>query len=212
MTRRRIPLIVVCTAFALIAVGFGLSWTSDAARNERERRTSLQTALEDGTTTSLGAIVAVDAVRIDASENRVVVDIAVTLEAVRTVQVGAEVAGRVVEIGVEEHRSVGEGALLVRLDPALPQAAVERARAGLLRARSAYELATHEHGRQQSLSGEGISSEAEFDRTETEELRSDAAVSEARASLAEAQTRLDKTRITAPFAGVVSELDLEPGA
>ncbi len=212
MTRRRIPLIVASVAFALMAVGVGLSWTSDAARNERDRQASLEAAREGEITTSRRAVVGVDGVRIELSESRVVVDIAVTLEAVRSVQVGAEVAGRVVEVGVEEHHSVEAGAVLLRLDPALPMAAVERARASLLRAVSSYELATQEHGRQRSLSGKGIGSLAEFDRTESEELRSDAGVAEARASLLDAQTRFEKTRITAPFAGVVSELDLEPGA
>lgn len=208
----RTPLIVLSVAAVLIAVGFGLSWTSDASRNERARQASVEAALEQGPAALPGAVVSVDAVRIDPSERRVVVDIAAALEAVRTVQVGAEVAGRVVEVPVEEHDSIEAGAVLVRLDPALPQAAVERARASLLRARSTYELATQEHGRQQSLSGEGVGSDAEFDRTESEALRSDAAVAEAQASLKDARTRLEKTRITAPFGGVVSELDLEPGA
>lgn len=212
MSRRRVPLVVLSAALVLIALGFGLSWTSGAARNERARQASLNAAREEGATSPRGAVVAVDAVRIDPTENRVVVEVAVTLEAVRTVQVGAEVAGRVVEIGVEEHDSVAAGAVLVRLDSALPNAAVERARASLLRARSAYDLATQAHRRQRSLSGEGISSAADFDRTESEELSSDAGVAEARASLVDAQTRLEKTRITAPFGGVVSELDLEPGA
>ena len=165
MTRRRIPLIVVSVALVLIAVGIGLSWTSDAARNERERQASVAAALENGGLGSRGAVLGVDAVQIDPSESRVIVDLAVILAAVRTVAVGAEVAGRVVEVGVEEHHSVDHGAVLIRLDPALPQAAVERARASLLRARSASELATQEHGRQQSLSGQGIGSDAEFDRT-----------------------------------------------
>jgi len=212
MTLGRIPRIVLSLAIGLVALGLVLNWTSDAARSDRERQASLEAAREGGSTVSAVPVLRVDAVQIEPRESRVVVDIAATLEAVRTVRVGAEVAGRVVEVGVEEHQPVAEGAVLLRLDPALPRAAVERARASLLRADSSYELATQEHGRQRSLAGEGIGSLAEFDRTESEELRSDAGVAEARASLADAETRLEKTRITAPFAGVVSELDLEPGA
>ncbi len=213
MTRRRVPLLVLSVAVVLTAVGLGLSFTSDAARSERERAERLEEALaEDAAVTPQTAVVAVDAVRVERSEARVVVDIAVALEAVRTVEVGAEVSGRVVEIGVEEHGQVSEGDILIRLDSAFPLAAVAQARAALLQARSGYALATQEHGRQRSLSGEGISSVAEFDRTASEELRSDANVAEARARLVDAETRLEKTRITAPFGGVVSELDLEPGA
>jgi membrane fusion protein (multidrug efflux system) len=213
MFRRRLPWIVLSVAVVLAAVGLGLSWTSDAARSERERASRLEDALSDGgAAAARTAAVSVDASRIDRSEARVVVDIAVTLEALRTVAVGAEVSGRVVEIGVEEHERVTGGDLLLRLDSAFPEAAVDQARAGLLQARSGYALATQEHGRQRSLSGEGISSVAEFDRTASEELRSDANVAEARARLVDAEARLAKTRITAPFGGVVSELDLELGA
>jgi membrane fusion protein (multidrug efflux system) len=157
-------------------------------------------------------VVSVDGVRVELSEARVVVDIAVSLEALRTVRVGAEVSGRVVAVEVEEHAAVQADQVMVSLDPALPEAAVARARASLLRARSTYDLATQEHGRQRNLSGKGISSAAAFDRSESEELRSDADVAAARAALVEAETRLEKTRIRAPFGGVVSELDLEPGA
>lgn len=213
MSRRRIPLIVLSVAITLTAVGLVLGWNSEAARSERERQERLAAFDETGgATSSQTAVLVVDALQIAPSETRVVVDIAVSLEAVRSARVGAEVPGRVVEVPIEEHDHVQEGAVLVRLDPQLPEAAVAGARANLLRARSANELASQEHGRQRNLSDEGVSSVADYDRTESEELRSDADVEAARAALVEAQTRLDKTRITAPFAGAVSELDLEPGA
>jgi membrane fusion protein (multidrug efflux system) len=213
MTRRRIPLIVLSVAFVLMAIGLALSWNSEAARTEREREERLESVGRDAGVLPLrDVVILVDAVRIEPTEDRVVVDIAVTLEALRTVQVGAEVAGRVVEVPVEEHGFVESGQVLVRLDAKLPEAAVARARASLVRARSAAALATQEHARQRNLSGKGIGSDAEFDRSETEEMRGDADVAEARAALVEAETRLEKTRITAPFAGTVSELDLEPGA
>ena len=164
MARRRLPLIVLSVAVVLTAVGLGLSWTSDAARSERERAARLEDAMaSDRASTAKAAVAAVDAIRVERTNASVVVDVAVTLEALRTVAVGAEVSGRVVEIGVEEHERVSEGDVLVRLDSAFSEAAVAQARAALLQARSGYALATQEHGRQRSLSGEGISSVAEFD-------------------------------------------------
>ena len=211
---RRTPVIVLTAALMLAAVGFALAWNSEGARTERERQERLAAASGDGATAAGAAppVLVVDALRLEETAARVVVDIAVTLEAVRTVLVGAEVAGRVVEVPVREFEHVEAGAVLARLDPKLPEAAVAQARASWLRARSTYALATQEHGRQRNLSDKGVSSVADFDRTESEELRSDADVEAARAALSEAETRLEKTRISAPFPGVVSELDLEPGA
>ena len=189
MHRQRIPFIVLSIAIVLVALGFGLSWSSDAARNERERSERVAAALSGDLQSALpSAILGVDAVRIESSRAKTVVDIAATLAAVRTVQVGGEVAGRVIEVGVKEHQSVAEGDVLVRLDPAFTEAAVARARASLLRARSAYDLATQQHGRQRNLSVEGVSSDADFDRAESEAAAGDAGVAlrEARRAMDEA--------------------------
>ncbi len=214
MPRRWVPIGVLAFAAVLLiaaAVLFRSSPSAQAARSRDERLAAVATSAGTGEFATTGGLV-VDAARIETSDPRVIVDLTVTLEAVRRVVIGAEVAGRVVELGVEENRSVEAGDLLVRLDSALADAAVERARAGVLRTRSAASLASQQSGRPRSLSGQGVASKAEYDRTESEANSSDAQVAEARAALAEAETRLEKTRITAPFAGVVSELELEPGA
>ena len=57
-----------------------------------------------------------------------------------------------------------------------------------------------------------MSSQAELDRSESERRATRAEVAAARAELRDSETRLEKTRISAPFAGVVASLDLEPGA
>lgn len=213
MRPRRVPLIVASVAFVLAGAGLLLSWNSEAARTERERAARIAEARQGGAAIAdEQAVLSVDALAVEPSESRVVVDIAVTLEANRSVLVGAEVSGRIVEVPVEEHQHVEAGQVLVRLDEKLAEAAVAQARANLLRARSASELATQQYGRQQSLANRGVSSDSDFDRSESEASRSDADVAAARAALDDATTRLQKTRITAPFAGVVSELDLEPGA
>jgi membrane fusion protein (multidrug efflux system) len=207
----RVPLVVLSAAAVLVALGAVLTWTSDAARSDRERAQRLARA-GGAEAAAAQAVVGVEGLVVNPSDARVLVDIAVTLEAVRSVRVGAEIGGRIVEVPIEEHQHVEAGEVLVRLDAQLSEAAVAQARANLLRARSTWSLANQQHGRQRSLSDEGISSDAEFDRTSSEASRSDAEVAAAAAALREAETRLEKTRITAPFGGVVSELDLEPGA
>ena len=157
-------------------------------------------------------VLTVEAATIGPSDTRTVVEVAGVLEPVRSVVIGAEVAGRVVSIEVEEHVPVAEGDTLVRLDQALPRAAVERARGALLRAEATHELARSELKRRRDLAGQGVASLAELDRAESEERSGGAQVVEARAALLDAETRLEKTRIIAPFSGIVSALDLEPGA
>ena len=59
--------------------------------------------------------------------------------------------------------------MLVRLDPALPEAAVEQARASLLRAEAAATLARSEVERQRELSRQGVASASVLDRAESED-------------------------------------------
>jgi RND family efflux transporter MFP subunit len=211
----RVPLVALLLAGIAVAGGLWLLRTSPGAEAGRERAAVAAGAggeSASGPRRPDAPVTTVDAVVVRRSDARDRVDLAAVLEPVRRVVVGAEVAGRVVEIVAREHEHVSEGDLLVRLDPALPRAAVDRARASLTRARASARLAQAELGRQRDLSQRGVASAAELERAESEAATTEAQVAEARAALAEVETRLDKTRITAPFAGVVTELDLEPGA
>jgi len=156
--------------------------------------------------------VVVDGAIVRLTPSRHEVEISTTLEARREVVIGAEVSGRVIELSVEENQRVEAGDPLVRLDPALAEAAVERARAALGSATAVAELGRALHQRQKELAQQGVGSRTEFDQTVREATRSAAAVAEARAALLEAETLLEKTVIRAPFAGVVTEFELEPGA
>jgi membrane fusion protein (multidrug efflux system) len=156
--------------------------------------------------------VAVDGSVVRRVPSRLEVEISTTFQARREVVVGAEVSGRVTELSVEENQRVEAGDPLVRLDPALAEAAVERARAALGSARAIAELGRALHARQKELAQQGVGSRTEFDQTLSEATRSAAAVAEARAALIEAETLLEKTIIRAPFSGVVSRFELEPGA
>ncbi len=211
-----VPLRVLAVAGAVALVGLWLFYSSPGARLERE-----QAALRDAEAAGAGETAAapepppsldVEAFPVQAAPAAMVVDVSGVLEPVRTAVIGAEVAGSVVEVAVEENAHVRAGDLLVRLDPALPRAAVERAEAAVLRARAADRLARTELARQRSLAERGVASASDLDRAESEASSAAAEVASAQAALVDARTRLDKTRILAPFAGVVNDCDLEPGA
>jgi membrane fusion protein (multidrug efflux system) len=189
------------------------------ARREAERRQA-QVAETGGPADSIDVaarpapppVVTVDAFTLRSRDARTVVDVAGILDPAREVTIGAEVSGRVTSLHAEEHTSIEKGDVLVRLDPQLPRAAVERARATLLRAQAAAQLGLSELTRRRALSQRRVVSEAELDRAEAEARSADAQVAEARAALLDAETRLAKTAIRASFSGIVSRLDLEPGA
>lgn len=216
MNRLSVRVVVIALAAAFALVAFLLLRTSPAARSAREAEARRSAADEPGTPAADDDVAmptaSVDALMVDVSEARTVVDVSGVLEPVRHVVIGAEVTGRVVSIEAREHTVVEAGDLLVRLDPALLEAAVERARAALLRAEATRRLAGSEVTRQRQLSRQGVASTAELDRAESEDQSAAAQVAEARAALLDSETRLAKTAIRAPFTGVVSALDLEPGA
>lgn len=210
MKRLPIPVLVLCLSGALGLLAIWLFATSPGAQMERDREERRSNAA--AAPAAAIPVVAVDALRLREDASSAGVAFSGILEGVRFVVVGAEVEGRVVGVPAIEHDPVNEGDPLVRLDPALPQAAVARARAALQRASAENDLATSALARQQNLTDRGVTSDAEFDRAYSEERMSASQAAEARAQLVEASTRLGKTEIVAPFGAIVSKLDLEPGA
>jgi membrane fusion protein (multidrug efflux system) len=212
MSRRSLPVLVLGLAGLVLVAALWLLRTSPGAEAERERSTLARGVGIDETSPPPAPRFQVDALVTRETDAPVVVDVAAVLEPVRQVTLAAEVAGKVVELAVQEHDHVAVGDALVRLDPDLPEAALERARASLVRGEASARLARAELGRQQDLSRRGVASAAELERTESQAETTAAEVAELRAALREAETRLTKTTLRAPFGGIVTDLDLDPGA
>jgi len=113
------------------------------------------------------------------------------IKAARSVKLGFEVAGKIIELPIEDGLAMEEGALLGRLDPSDYDAARDAARANLRAMRSAYVRA-------KNIFDEGAGSQAEVDKT----LR-DLKVAEQ--DLKKAQKALDDTALKAPYTGVVGQ-------
>ena len=103
--------------------------------------------------------------------------------------VASEINGRVVELDVPEGRRVAAGQLLARLDDAEARASLRQARARLTNARDRLE-------RLKKLRKQSVSSQQAYEDALSAFDAADGAYREAR-------TRLDKTTIMAPFAGVL---------
>lgn len=204
--RSRIRWVALGAAGCLVAASIWLNVTPpDSTASEQHKATERDAGAPRPALT-------IDAYSISASDARNIVEIAGVLSARRMVDIAAEIGGRVERVAAEDHTHVLAGELLVELDSALHEAAVMRASAALLRAKAGDRLAQAELNRQRDLSVRGASSGSTFDRAESEASSSAAQVAESQAALVEARTRLAKTRIEAPFAGIVSAIGVDPGA
>ena len=147
------------------------------------------------------------------------------VRAVSSVDISAEVPGRIVELAVAEGDSVPRGALLLRLDSAQYKSRVEQAGASLRSARANLALSEarlekfeSDRKRSEALHARDLASAEAVERAVTdyrvqfadvEARRED--VARLQASLEDARDDLEKTVYRAPVAGIVSRLNIEEG-
>lgn len=112
-----------------------------------------------------------------------------SLRSDESVMIRPELEGRLASLHFREGQAVNAGDLLVSLDDAIARAELAQARANL-------ELAEKSHQRAQMLFQRGASNAQALDEAQSQRQA-------ARASLALAQARLDKTQLKAPHAGVL---------
>jgi len=144
-----------------------------------------------------------------------------------SIDISADVSGRIVELTVEEGDDVEAGQLILVIDPARFEAAVDRAEAALAdaqareaQARGNYQQAQRDWDRIRQLkeAAEGMITESEYEQARTQaevqQALSESArhgVDMARASVREARDNLAKTVIEAPMGGRVTRLNVERG-
>jgi membrane fusion protein (multidrug efflux system) len=218
MKRKSVPMIVFALAAIALLGGMLMFWTSPDAVARRERDEAVRATGGEAAgpapdvVAPTAPMLAVESHLAVREVGSITAEISAVLAPIRSVVVAAEVAGQVVAVNAEEHEAVEAGAVLIEIERTFLEAAVERARAQLLRAKAAHGLAVTELERQRGLAERDVASAAQLDRATNQERASYGAMLDARAALSDARTRLEKTAITAPFAGVVNSLDLEPGA
>lgn len=141
------------------------------------------------------------------------------------VKMSSEVSGEIIELPVEEGQKVEKGQLLVRINPDIYYAAVNRAKAtvnsakaGLQSSKAQFAEAEKNYKRNQELQKKNVISDAEFDAIEraynVARLSEESArfqLASAEATLKEAQDNLARTTIYAPQAGTISMLNAEVG-
>jgi multidrug efflux system membrane fusion protein len=135
------------------------------------------------------------------------------LEAVERVELRSRVAGAVQEIHFREGALVKQGDLLVVIDPAPYQAAVDAAAARVASAQSQLAWARKEEARGHELIGmsAGAISQSSVDQRVNAAREADASLRAAQADLKAAELNLSYTQIRAPVSGRVGKIEVTVG-
>jgi RND family efflux transporter MFP subunit len=143
----------------------------------------------------------------------------------RIATVSSKVSGKVVEVLVEEGMKVEMGQVLARLDSSnaersleLAEAQLESARKALDETKANLEQAEREFRRTTQLAAEKIANQSELDQAEAaaKSLKARLAKQAADVTVADREVavckqQLDDTIIRAPFAGIVTSKNAQPG-
>ena len=182
----------------------------------------------------------VEVVRTDSSPRERTAEVTGTVRAANIAVVAAQTMGRITSIPVAEGSRVEQGALLATIDDAAVRAqfaaaegAVAEAEAGreeaeraIAQAEAGKTLAVRTYERFRKLHEEKIVTTQEFDEVQAKRTMAEMDHERALDRRAQASARLDQakaqadvaramlsyTRITAPFAGVVTEKNADPGS
>src|SRR6476660_7100374 len=149
------------------------------------------------------------------------------IEAKTSVDISADITGRIIDLPVREGDLVKKGQFLLQIDPAQYQAAVARAegvvastQATLLQTKATRDQAQRawDRARQLTQLGDNLiapetaeQAETARDVAEANYQATKAQLEQSKASLQEAKDNLAKTRLTAPISGRVVRLAVEQG-
>lgn len=134
-----------------------------------------------------------------------------TLKPEREATVRAELSGSVVRTHTEAGEAVKRGALLATLDDTAVRDAWLSARSAMRSAEAALELARRNAERAERLAQAGAIPERDLENARWDATNAEGALADAKARLASAAEQLADTKVRAPFAGVVSERQVDPG-
>ncbi len=151
-----------------------------------------------------------------------------TLNPINEVEVGSELSGIVESVEVDYNDKVKKGQVLARLDTSKlnaqvtqTRAALEAVEANVLQAQATLKETANkleQYKKVRELSGGKVPSQTEFDaaqaaydRAKADVASTNAAVSQAKATLEAYQTDLSKADIRSPINGIVLTRDVEPG-
>lgn len=134
-----------------------------------------------------------------------------TLEPDREAVLRAQVSGSVLQTYADQGQAVNAGTVLARIDASGIQDAYNSARAGLVSARNAADVAARDLARNEKLLAAGAIAERDIDQSRRASIAAQAALEDANSRLASADKSYRSTTVTSPFNGIVSERPVSAG-
>jgi RND family efflux transporter MFP subunit len=203
------PIVAVVVVLALLGLGAGWYWWSN-----RPKAATVRTLVVQEAAASNGG-----------GGERVPLNASGHVKARREATISSKVTGKVMELFAEEGMKVEAGQVLARLDSSnversmhLAEAQLESARKALEETRANLARAERELTRTSKLTANKVTSESDLDRVETEArslrarlLRQEADISVAEHEVALWKQQQDDTVIRAPFSGIVTSKNAQPG-
>jgi len=181
--------VAVVTAVTFVAAGMGGAyWYGTKSVAPAGQAASAGAAAKAGSAPAAGSVT-VEAVKVATLSLPQTITAVGSLRSDESVTLRPEVAGRINTIAFQEGQPVAKGAMLVRLDPAVPLAEAQQARANLVLAKTKWDRAI-DLAKSNFISGQA-----------KDEAENNYKVAEASAQLAEA--KLAKMDLRAPFSGII---------
>jgi RND family efflux transporter MFP subunit len=129
----------------------------------------------------------------------------------REATVRAELSAPVVETLIDQGQRVAAGQVLMRLDDTAIRDQALSARSAVTTAQANLTVAQHEQDRNEALLKAGAIAERMVEQSQAQVTAARAQLATAQAQQASAEKMVSNTRITAPFAGIVSERAVNAG-
>ncbi len=134
-----------------------------------------------------------------------------SLAPARQLHLSAEVSGRVVTVDGQPGDTVAEGDVLVQFDVDALESQLAQARANAEATQVQLDLARTEYERTQSLVDRGLSAPNALDRARSNLDQLTASLAAQTTMVENARRSLERATVTAPFDGVISERQIDPG-
>jgi membrane fusion protein (multidrug efflux system) len=134
-----------------------------------------------------------------------------TLQPEAQANVRAEVGGAVLQTLAEQGERVRQGQLLARIDDAAVRDQVISARSAVTTAQSSVDIAQRQVARADALLKAGAIAERDAELAHNQLTAAQGQLADAHSRLTNAQKQLDKTTVSAPFAGIVSARQVSAG-
>lgn len=134
-----------------------------------------------------------------------------TLSALVSVDVGAQVSGKVIALHADFNSPVRQGQLVAEIDPTLYRAQLNQAEGELANARATLTLKRQNLARKSALFPLNAVSQFDLDLANAEAAQAEAQLTIRQATVESARANVDFCRITAPVDGIVISRRVDPG-